>query len=409
MPELTSFQYKAAARSGELASGHLQALSLTDAVSQLQDQGYVPIQVRAAAEAAPAPRSPRWQWKRHRIRTNDLTAFTQALATLLAAGIPLDRTLGALATTCGNPALREVVEDVQARVREGTGLANALAAHPRVFPQLYLSLVRAGEASGALESVLERLAGHLERAQEVRETITSAMIYPVVLVLVAVSAVLLLLAYVVPQFAQLFADVGEALPLSTRIVVASGELVRDYGVYLALAVAGGIGLFWTALKRPKWRRRLDALLLRAPLLGELLGRISTARFSATLATLLGNGVGLLEGLRIARAVVTNSVLDQRLVRVTERVQEGSRLADALEEQAAAPALAVQMIRVGEESGELEAMLQRVAGVYERELQVGLKRLLAVLEPVLILGLGLVVGGIVLSILVAILGVNELVG
>jgi len=301
------------------------------------------------------------------------------------------------------------VEDVQARVREGAGLANALAAHPKVFPQLYLSLVRAGEASGALEAVLERLAGHLERAQEVRETITSAMIYPVVLVLVAVSAVLLLLAYVVPQFAQLFADVGEALPLSTRIVVASGELVRDYGVYLALAVAGGVALFWAALKRPKWRRRLDALLLRAPLLGELLGRISTARFSATLATLLGNGVGLLEGLRIARAVVTNAVLDERLERVTERVREGSRLADALEEQAAAPALAVQMIRVGEESGELEAMLQRVAGVYERELQVGLKRLLSVLEPALILGLGLVVGGIVLSILVAILGVNELVG
>jgi len=411
MPELTSFQYKAAARNGELASGHLQALSVTDAVSRLQDQGYVPIQV-SAAEAARAPRSPRLprlQWKRHRIRTNDLTAFTQALATLLAAGIPLDRTLGALAMTCGNPALREVVEDVQGRVREGTGLANALAAHPRVFPQLYLSLVRAGEASGALESVLERLAGHLERAQEVRETITSAMIYPVVLVLVAVSAVLLLLAYVVPQFAQLFADVGEALPLSTRIVVASGELVRDYGVYLALAVAGGIGLFWAALKRPRWRRRLDALLLRAPLLGELLARISTARFSATLATLLGNGVGLLEGLRIARAVVTNSMLDERLARVTERVQEGSRLADALEEQVAAPALAVQMIRVGEESGELEAMLQRVAAVYERELQVGLKRLLSVLEPALILGLGLVVGGIVLSILVAILGVNELVG
>jgi len=408
MPELTSFQYKAAARNGELASGHLQALSVTDAVSRLQDQGYVPIQV-SAAEAARAPRLPRLQWKRHRIRTNDLTAFTQALATLLAAGIPLDRTLGALAMTCGNPALREVVEDVQGRVREGTGLANALAAHPRVFPQLYLSLVRAGEASGALESVLERLAGHLERAQEVRETITSAMIYPVVLVLVAVSAVLLLLAYVVPQFAQLFADVGEALPLSTRIVVASGELVRDYGVYLALAVAGGIGLFWAALKRPRWRRRLDALLLRAPLLGELLARISTARFSATLATLLGNGVGLLEGLRIARAVVTNSMLDERLARVTERVQEGSRLADALEEQVAAPALAVQMIRVGEESGELEAMLQRVAAVYERELQVGLKRLLSVLEPALILGLGLVVGGIVLSILVAILGVNELVG
>lgn len=408
MPELTSFHYKAAARSGELASGHLQALSVTDAVSRLQSQGYVPIQVHAA-EAAPAPRSRRWQLTRRRIRTNDLTAFTQALATLLAAGIPLDRTLGALAMTCGNPALREVVEDVQARVQEGTGLANALAAHPKVFPQLYLSLVRAGEASGALESVLERLAGHLERAQEVRETITSAMIYPVVLVLVAVSAVLLLLAYVVPQFAQLFADVGEALPLSTRIVVASGELVRDYGVYLALAVAGGIALFWTALKRPKWRRRLDGLLLRAPLLGELLGRISTARFSATLATLLGNGVGLLEGLGIARAVVTNSVLDERLERVTERVREGTRLADALEEQAAAPALAVQMIRVGEESGELEAMLQRVAGVYERELQVGLKRLLSVLEPALILGLGLVVGGIVLSILVAILGVNELVG
>ncbi len=400
------YWYKAASPAGEVSTGSLEGASVAEVVARLQAQGQVPIRVEERGR--PAPRSrPRLSLQRHRVKDAELAAFTRELATLLEAGLPLDRALGVLGALSANPALLSLVEDIRRRVQHGEALGAALAAHPRVFPPVYVNLVRAGESGGALETVLGRLAEHLERSRELRESVTSALIYPVILVLVAVGAVLLLLTYVVPQFAQLFADVDRELPLATRVVVGAGELLQNHGVALLAGTLALAALFQRLARRPGPRRRLQALALRTPLAGEFLRRADTARFARTLSTLLGNGVPLLEAFRGAGDVVEMLPLAERLGVVAERLREGGRLADELARAQALPAFAVQMIRVGEESGDLPSMLERVADVYERELQTSLRRALAVLEPALILVLGVVVAGIVMSILVAILGVNQL--
>ena len=325
----------------------------------------------------------------------------------LQAGVPLDRALGMLDETVTQPEFAAVVGDVQTRVRHGATLADALAEHQQLFSRFYVNLVRAGESGGALETVLVRLAEHLDQAKETREAIMAAMIYPVILMLVAVGAVMLLLTYVVPQFAELFNDVGEALPLPTRVVIAAGDFMQNQGWMLALAVIGIAYLLRYAWRRPTARRRIEAVLLRVPLLGELLVKADTARFARTLGTLLDNGVPLLNAAAIAREVVANRLMAERLAAVADKVKAGGRFSDELGEHDVLPRFAVQMIRVGEESGELAAMLSRVAEAYERGLRSALKRALALLEPALILTLGVVVAGIVLSILLAILGVNQL--
>ncbi|MDJ0739721.1 MAG: type II secretion system F family protein [Gammaproteobacteria bacterium] len=403
---MASFAYKAATRSGEVLVGRLECASADEAVARLQAQGHIPIRVELALDHKIRER-PRRQLIRRAIGADTVTDFTRELATLLQAGVPLDRALGMLAETVNHGEMTAVVADLQSNVRQGATLADALAGHDQVFSRFYINLVRAGESGGALETVLLRLAEHLEQAKETRESIMAAMIYPVILMLVAVGAVVLLLTYVVPQFAQLFKDVGEALPLPTQIVIAAGDFMQQYAWMLLLAVIGVGYLVRAAWRRPPARRRMESLLLRLPLLGDLLIKADTARFARTLGTLLDNGVVLLNAVAIAREVVANRVLADRLAVVADKVKAGGRFSDELGDGDVLPRFAVQMILVGEESGELTSMLFRVADAYERNLRSALKRALALLEPALILTLGVVVAGIVMSILVAILGVNQL--
>lgn len=403
---MASFDYKAATRTGEVLVGRLDCGSAAEAVARLQALGHIPIRVERASEDKRRVR-PRRRLVKRAIGADSVTSFTQEMATLLQAGVPLDRALGMLAETVSPPQLAEVVGDLQTRVRQGSTLADALAEHPTLFSRFYVNLIRAGEAGGALETVLVRLAEHLDQSKETREAIMAALIYPVILLLVAVGAVILLLTYVVPQFAELFNDVGEALPLPTQIVIAAGDFMQNYAWTLALGALGSGYALRYAWRRPRARRRIEALLLRMPLLGELLVKADTARFARTLGTLLDNGVTLLNGAAIAREVVANRLLADRLAAVADKVKAGGRFSDELAEREVLPRFAVQMIRVGEESGELTAMLFRVAEAYERGLRSALKRALALLEPALILTLGVVVAAIVLSILLAILGVNQL--
>ncbi len=403
---MASFEYKAATRSGEVLVGRLECASADEAVARLQSQGHIPIRVEPAVDHKTRER-PHRQLIRRAIGADAVTDFTRELATLLQAGVPLDRALGMLAETVSQGRMAEVVGDLQARVRQGSTLADALDGHEQVFSRFYVNLVRAGETGGALETVLVRLAEHLDQAKETREAVLAAMIYPVILMLVAVGAVMLLLTYVVPQFAQLFKDVGEALPLPTQIVIAAGDFMQQYAWVLLLGFVAVGYLVRAAWRRPQARRRMEAVLLRLPLVGELLVKADTARFARTLGTLLDNGVTLLNGVAISREVVANRLLADRLALVADKVKAGGRFSDELGDGEVLPRFAVQMILVGEESGELTGMLFRVADAYERGLRSTLKRALALLEPALILTLGVVVAGIVLSILLAILGVNQL--
>ncbi len=409
------YRYRAVNPAGEVATGELDAANESEIVDRLRDQGLMPMQIAHAAGAVAAAAQPLAKDGRKRrlfesktVTRDQLLSLTRELATLLRAGLPLDRALELLIGLSPTPAVATLLQGVRDDVRGGKALSQALATRPEVFSRFYVNIVRAGEAGGALGVVLQRLADTMERNKELRESVKSALIYPVILIFVAVVSVALLLVWVVPQFETTFAQAGRALPLATQVVVAVGKFMRGWW----WAVAGGafLAIVWFRRRgrNPAVRLARDRRLLELPLVGDLVAKIETARFGRTLATLLANGVTLLAGITIVKETMTNTVLANALDRVTAKLREGKGFGRPLAETGLYPKLATQMIMVGEESGRLEEMLGRVADVYDREVQMAVKRFLAVLEPVLILGLAVLIGGIVFSILLGVMGMSELV-
>jgi general secretion pathway protein F len=409
------YRYKAVNAAGDVAAGELDAANEGEIVDRLRDQGLMPMRVEAAlggrsasVPATASPRKPGWFAPRSVTRDNVL-ALTRELATLLRAGLPLDRALEVLIGLAPTLPVAQLLQTIRDEVRGGKSLSQALDSHREVFSRFYVNIVRAGEAGGALGVVLTRLAETMERNKELRESVKAALIYPTILILVAVASVMVLLVFVVPQFQQTFAQAGKALPLPTQVVIFVGTGLRKYWWLMILIVVALVWIMRRRLKDPSVRYRWDARMLRAPLLGDLLSKVEVARFARTLATLLSNGVTLLSGLAIVKDTMTNSVLSAALDGVISRLREGKGFGRPLGETGVYPRLASQMILVGEESGRLEEMLNRVAEVYDREVQISIKRFLAVLEPALILGLAVLIGGIVFSILLGIMGMSELVG
>ena len=406
------FRYKAVNAAGDVAAGELEAANESEIVDRLRDQGLMPMQVVAAAgdrsAAAGKPARRRSLFAARRVTRDHVLAFTGELATLLRAGLPLDRALEILIGLAAAPPVAVLLQTVRDSVRGGKSLSQALDMHRAVFSRFYVNIVRAGEAGGALGVVLTRLAETMERNKELRESVKAALIYPTILVCVAVASVMVLLVWVVPQFQQTFSQAGKALPLPTQVVIFVGTGLRKYWWLIALIVVALVWLIRRRLARPEVRFRWDGRLLRLPLLGDLLAKVEVARLARTLATLLANGVTLLAGLSIVKDTMTNSVLASALDGVVTRLREGKGFGRPLIETGLYPRLATQMILVGEESGRLEEMLQRVADVYDREVQMAVRRFLAVLEPVLILSLAVLIGGIVLSILVGVMAMSELV-
>lgn len=409
------YRYKAVAPGGAVSTGELTAANEAEILDRLRDQGLMPMQVAAVAGtpdgAAPAraARAPRRRWfESRRVTADQLMALTRELATLLRAGLPLDRALETLIGLAPTPAVNALLQGLRDEVRGGKALSQALDARREIFSRFYINIVRAGEAGGALGVVLQRLSDTMERNKELRESVKSALIYPSLLVLVAVVSVAVLLVWVVPQFEATFAQAGKALPVPTLVVVMLGKFMRSWW----WALAGGIFLFAFWIRRrghaPAVRRKRDERWLRMPLLGDLIAKVETARFARTLATLLANGVTLLSGIAIVKETMTNTVLANALDGVIVQLREGKGFGRPLAETGLYPRLATQMVMVGEESGRLEEMLARVADIYDREVQAAIKRFLAVLEPALILSLAVVIGGIVFSILMGVMGMSELV-
>ena len=407
------YSYRAVSPAGDVSSGQLEAANESEIVDRLRDQGLLPMQIAQALGAAAAgertskPPRPSWFAPRRVTRDNVLN-ITRELATLLRAGLPLDRAMELLITLAPSLPVAVMLQGIRDEVRGGKALSQALDARREVFSRFYVNIVRAGEAGGALGTVLQRLAETMERTKELRESVRSALIYPTILIFVAVASVMVLLVFVVPQFQSTFAQAGKALPLPTQVVIVAGTFLRNW--WWAAIPAAALAVLWFRRRgrTPAVRRVRDARLLRVPLVGDLIAKVEIARFARTLATLLANGVTLLAGLGIVKETMGNVVLSSALDGVTAKLREGKGFGRPLAETGLFPRLATQMILVGEESGRLEEMLARVADVYDREVATAIKRFLAVLEPVLILGLAVMVGGIVFSILLGVMGMSELV-
>ncbi len=401
------YHYKAVGADGVALEGDMEARNQAAVVERLQATGYIPIRVEETQPAKSAA-STSFGWARsNRVSQAEIGVFTREIATLLHAGLPLDRALEILVALSENDKVRRLLIQVRDDVRGGAALSAAMEAQKGVFSRFYLNMVRAGEAGGALGPVLMRITEFMERSKMLKETVMSALIYPAILIVVAVTSVMMLLIFVVPQFSLMFQQSGKALPLPTQIVIGAGDFLRHDWWMLLL---GGLAIFLLMrqqLQNAASRYRWDGWFLRMPLVGDLVAKVEVARFSRSLGTLLGNGVTLLNALFIVKETLNNRVMAEGLDQVATQLKQGLGLGNPMMETGLFPKLAVHMVMVGEETGQLEEMLLRVANVYDNEVQSAVKRMLGLMEPVLILGLGLLIGGIIMSILLAILGINDL--
>lgn len=402
------YRYKSVAGTGEVVQGQLEADDRESVVSRLQQLGHVPLHIEPAAAGLSLDFLHRDVFGTGGVSAQNLTILTREIATLLGAGLPLDRALEIILKLDQGTAAHKLVGRVLDEIRAGRSLADALDKEGQTFPRYYVSMVRAGEAGASLEEVLARLADFMEPSRALSSSVKSALIYPIILLLTAGASVVVLLTFVVPTFVPLFEGAGTKLPLSTQIVIGAGTLFAQYW----WALLAGLLLIFLAVRahlaQPSGRLWWHSRLLKVPLLGSLWTKIDIARLCRTLGTLLSNGVDLLTALSLVKDVLSNAALVAAVERIEPDVKAGRGLADPLAETKLFPVLTVQLLGVGEESGHLETMLMKLADIYEQETNVAIQRMLALLVPVITLGLGALIAFIIASILLALFSINELV-
>lgn len=392
------YSYRATTLKGEVLEGAIEAADQKAARERLKVSGLIPLQISTAKDGSRT----RFSW---RSAKGDLLTFTTELSVLLNAGLPLDRSLNILAEILEKPETRAIVQAILKSIREGSSFSDALQRHPRMFSRLYVNMVRAGESGGVLDAVLEKLNDFLETTKELRDNVLSSMIYPLILLGTGGLSIIALLTYVLPKFSVIFSELGGAMPLPTQVLLAVSQGLRDYWwLMITVPVALGI-LFKKNIGSPAGRLRWDRFKLKV--LKDLITQLETARFCRTLGTLLKSGVPLLQALNNAKEVIGNRVIAEALDRVSKGVKEGRGISLPLAAANVLPPLALSMVKVGEETGQLDTMLMKVAATYEKSLRVAVKRFISFLEPALILVMGMVIGFIVLSMLVAIFSITDL--
>lgn len=401
---MAQFSYRAVARDGKAHTGTVEAASQDMAARQLRAQGLTLLALESgvSAELAPQPASGAKTFSRDQV-----LSFSSELAVLLRAGLPLDRALKVLIDMASEPAAAQVLQALLADVKGGKALSQALTPFESAFGHFYISMVRAGEASGQLSAVLERLVESLENAKTTRDAVVSALIYPAILLVVALISVFAMLGFVVPQFEALFEDMGDALPVMTKIVIAAGDVMKSHGWILLLLVVGAVFLVRHQLSTEAGKTARDKRLLGLPLAGGIIFEFEMSKFARTVGTLLENGVSLLKAIAIGIDTVENRILKQELQQLAPAVKSGKRMSVTLQDSGLFTPMVIQMLRVGEESGSLDQMLLELARVFDKHVQSSIKRALALLEPVLILSMGAIIAFIIVAILMGILSVNNL--
>ena len=398
---MAHFNYRALDAEGAVQNGALEAADPSTALATLQKRGLLVLSLDASASTGL-----RGSLRRSAMNGAALVSFTQQLATLLGAGQPLERALGILLKQTHEPKRQALLERVREQVKAGKPLSQALEEEHGQFSSLYISMVRAGEAGGSLENTLRQLSDYLERSQMLRGEVINALIYPIFLVVGVLGSLALLLAYVVPQFVPIFRDLGVPIPLITQVILWLGEFLSAYGLFLLSAI---VVLIWgTAILRrdPQRRQRHDRRVLLIKVIGPLLQRVEAARLARTLGTLLSNGVALLQAMTIVRQVCGNHALRAQVEHATEWVKGGGTLAQAFGEQPLLPELALQMIEVGEQAGNLDSMLLKVADVFDVEAKRGIDRLLAALVPSLTVVMAVMVAVIMLAIMLPLMSLTS---
>jgi general secretion pathway protein F len=405
---MSAFAYQALDAKGRRKEGMIEADSARQARQALRDQGLTPLALTEAVEQVRQQTQSR-SWLQPRISTSELALLTRQLATLVAAALPIEEALKAVAQQTEKAKLSTLIAAVRTKVLEGHSLADGLSAFPSIFDQLYRAMVAAGEKSGHLDTVLDRLADYTEQRQQMKSKLLQAMIYPIILTLVAISVIAILLATVVPKVVEQFIHMKQQLPFSTRFLMAASDLVRDYGLWFLLLTAIGLICWGSWVKKPLNRQHYHAMLLRLPVIGRVSRGLNTARFARTLSILNSSAVPLLDGMRISGEVLSNDEAKIRVAEAAERVREGGSLRASLEQTKLFPPMMLHMIASGERSGELDNMLERAADNQDREFESQVNIALSIFEPALVVSMAMIVLFIVLAILQPILQLNNMFG
>ncbi len=390
------FTYSARTVGGEIHRDEIDLPTRDEVVKYLRKRRLIPINVREKPKDIKLS-------LRKKVKTRDIVIITRQFATMINAGLPLVQALQILAKQTQNPSIREMVEKVVFEVESGRTLADALKDHPKLFSQLYVNMVAAGEAGGILDTILLRLATFLEKSEALARKVKGAMIYPAVVLTVAMGAIVILLLFVIPTFQTMFASFNQELPLPTRIVIGLSNFLQGYWLWLLIGGTGAGFLFRRWIATSSGRLIFDRLMLHAPLLGSLVRKSAVARFTRTLGTLLSSGVSILEGLEITARTAGNRVIHDAVMGSRASIAGGESIAEPLRRSGAFPPMVTQMINVGEETGDLDGMLNKIADFYDEEVDVAVESLLKALEPALIVILGTIVGGMIVAMYLPIFG------
>jgi general secretion pathway protein F len=407
---MSVFEYVALDEKGRQRKGFVDAPGIAAARQKLREENVYPVEINQAADRkeqalAEVLKINIWQ----RVSANDVSMFTRQLSTLLGAGMPLVPSLSILMKQAKNPLLKKSLAQIREQVNEGKSLTEGMSGFPQIFPPFYLNMVRAGEASGTINLVLERLADFSENQQTLMNKIRSALAYPVIMFFMGSAVILLLMTFVVPKITGIFADMHQTLPLVTIILITVSNFLKSFWWLILILLAAGVAAFkYMTTGTEAGKRQWDNAKLKIPVWGQVNRKIAIARFSRTLATLLESGVPLLSAMEIVRNVVNNIIIGEAISKARKDLEEGKGLSGPLTQTGIFPSLVTEMIAVGEQSGTLEKMLNRIATAYETEAQTDILIMTSLLEPVMILIMGLGVGFIVVSILLPIFEMNQLV-
>jgi type IV pilus assembly protein PilC len=397
------FVYSGRTRGGQTITGEMEAVNREAVVARLRSQQVIATAVRTKPKDITIPGFGT------KVSERDIVVFTRQFATMIDAGLPLVQCLEILASQQDNKVFKKVLTEIRQSVEGGSTFAAALKQHPKIFSSLYANMVEAGEAGGILDTILNRLAVYMEKAMSLKKKVKSAMIYPSTIVTVAVVVVIFLLVFVIPTFKAMFEGFGAALPLPTQIVLELSRLVQQYilvGIGAAVAAILGIRWWYTT---PSGKTNIDRLLLRLPVLGILIRKVAVAKFTRTLGTLISSGVAILDGLEITARTAGNKIVEAAVLKTRASIAEGKTIADPLRESGVFPPMVVQMIAVGEQTGALDAMLSKIADFYDEEVDTAVANLTALLEPLLMVFLGVVIGGVVIAMYLPIFKLVTVVG
>lgn len=393
---MASFSYTAKDKKGSVSKGELYSSDRASAAASLMDQGLVPILIK---ENLPKKNSPLTSFLKleAKVKLGDKVVFSRQFATMINAGIPIVQSLRILEEQTENPKLRAIVNDLAKQVEGGKTLASALEAHQDIFPPVYINMVKAGETGGILDDVLERLAVQQEKDAEIISKVKGAMIYPGVITGATVAAFIFLMTVIVPKLSAIFSTLGGELPIYTKIMLGFSKFLTSYGWVLGIAAVIGVIVFKRWHQTPLGRRSVDRLIVKAPVVGVLIRKVNIARFARTFGSLMGSGISVIEALNTTSQALNNSVYKEAVAELSKQVKNGKTLAEPIKSMKAFPPIVAQMVSVGEETGQLDGLLLKLATFYEKEVDNVIDNVSSIIEPVLMIMLGVMVGSIVIAV------------